>query len=832
MINLKVKLRICFITSIVLFSVNYISAQNLVKNPGFESESFIPYWAFWPIHESVYAIVDPINPFSGSYSAKLANNEVYIYQRISLQPNTTYTLKASIKSESGIPVFLGAKGFGSGSVTITFDHTAFKTDSLIFTTGENPDDDPNIYIWKTEAGDVWIDDVSLIANNAGQVPHEPGGLGAYYISPLGNDSNTGASPGNAWKSIEKINQIIFQPGDKILFEGGKTFFGTIRLNSFDSGNLNNYVQLGSYGVGRASINAGAGAGIVASECQFLSIKNLNFTGDGRKTGNTGNGVILSYCSNIVVDSIEVSGFQHSGVTVRATGENFRLSNIYAHENGYSGIYLFGNYKTSLSNIYIGHSIADNNPGDPTLLDNHSGSGIYAYMASEILIEYCNASNNGWDMPRKGNGPGGIWVAEVESAVIQHCISHDNKTSEGGLDGVGFDLDGGTTNSVIQYCLSYNNQGAGFAAFQYEGASEWKNNTIRFCISQNDAILTERGSISVWNGTNNLNTFQELYFNNNVVYNSNGPALAFWDHLNVNFNFYNNIFVSKQSSVYNGIDNENFQGNCWYSFNNSFYLNSEIDFAQWAQANNQEMVNGKLAGIYANPMFLNPGNLTLTDPTKLSEITNYYVEDGSPVINAGLDLKTLFNINPGMQDFSGYPLTQGMGFDMGAYEHQEKQELTFSPGWNTVSMRVMPADPNLLNIFQPLIDSGNLKKVMDENGNPIEDFGFLGWQNQIGNLNRAVGYKVSVTSSDTLKITGTGTNFPFEILLSQGWNIISWPSANEQDALVIFQPLIDNGNLIKVMDENGISIEDFGFLGWRNQIGNLKPGKGYKVNVPK
>lgn len=122
--------------------------------------------------------------------------------------------------------------------------------------------------------------------------------------------------------------------------------------------------------------------------------------------------------------------------------------------------------------------------------------------------------------------------------------------------------------------------------------------------------------------------------------------------------------------------------------------------------------------------------------------------------------------------------------------------------------------------------------MDENGNSLEDFGFLGgWQNNIGNLNNTKGYKVNVIQTDTVEVTGVEVNLPVELLLSPGWNIISWPAGNEQDGLSVFQPLIDDGFLVKVMDESGSSIEDFGFLGgWQNNIGMLKPGKGYKVNV--
>ena len=48
---------------------------------------------------------------------------------------------------------------------------------------------------------------------------------SYFISPNGNDSNNGTNPANAWRTIEKINQVFFSPGDQILFEGNGTWFG-------------------------------------------------------------------------------------------------------------------------------------------------------------------------------------------------------------------------------------------------------------------------------------------------------------------------------------------------------------------------------------------------------------------------------------------------------------------------------------------------------------------------------------------------------------------------------------------------------------------------------
>jgi hypothetical protein len=550
---------------------------------------------------------------------------------------------------------------------VVFTTTYYSTDSLVFTTGDEPGNNPEIYIWKgSGAGGAWMDNLKLIAETTGQLADEPGGAGVYYVRHTGNDSNTGTSPQDAWQSIEKINRVNFEPGDKVLFEGGQSFSGNIRLNQYDSGSSDNPVYFGSFGTGRAEIDAGSGSGLMATDCSYISIKNLNFKGDGRKTGNIGNGLVFSFCSDIKADSIDVSGFQHSGVTAKNVGRNYHFTFIHAHDNGFAGIFISGIDKNSLSDIYIGHCIADNNPGDPTVLDNHSGNGILVYQSKNIIIEYCKASNNGWDMPRTGNGPGGIWVAEVDNAIIQYCISHDNKTSVGGQDGLGFDLDGGITNSVIQYCLSYNNQGAGFGIFQYNGATEWRNNTIRYCISENDGNVSAGANILIWNGSRNKTEFQGLEFYNNVIYNSSRAALAFYDHYNLNFNFRNNIFVSKTSGVYNRINGENFQGNCWYTLNNNFYLDS-LNFIAWAQANNQEMLNGAVVGMYANPLLTNPGNSNLTDPLLLSSVDNYKTTTGSVVIDAGLDLYSLFNIEPGNQDYFGNNIKQGPAFDIGIYE---------------------------------------------------------------------------------------------------------------------------------------------------------------------
>jgi len=45
----------------------------------------------------------------------------------------------------------------------------------------------------------------------------------YFVSPSGNDTADGLSVKTTWKSIDKVNNSIFQPGDRVRFEGGQPF---------------------------------------------------------------------------------------------------------------------------------------------------------------------------------------------------------------------------------------------------------------------------------------------------------------------------------------------------------------------------------------------------------------------------------------------------------------------------------------------------------------------------------------------------------------------------------------------------------------------------------
>lgn len=211
----------------------------------------------------------------------------------------------------------------------------------------------------------------------------------YYVSPGGDDANPG-SRRKPWRSIQKINGTDFRPGDRILFEGGQTFAGTLELDGKDSGAQGSKVIVTSYGGGRATIDGGAGRAISVDGANHVAVRNLKLRGAGRKTGNTASGLALARARDVEADGIEVWGFRSSGVRIDGV-EDGRITRVHAHQNGFAGISSGG----ALSrNLYVAHCLAENNPGDPSVRRNHSGNGIVIGKAQEAVVEYCEARYNG------------------------------------------------------------------------------------------------------------------------------------------------------------------------------------------------------------------------------------------------------------------------------------------------------------------------------------------------------------------------------------------------------------------------------------------------------
>ena len=522
---------------------------------------------------------------------------------------------------------------------------------------------------------------SVLASKASRNNIDTNAL-CYYISTKGNDANDGLTPNTAWATVAKANQSILAPGCKILFEGGGIYYGTLQIGSNAGGDANNPVFISSYGTGRATIDSGDEDGIVIEESTGVIVVNINVAGSGRNVNIGKVGVKLIKSKHILVDHVEVWGFQLAGVIVWGGCEHVRITNIYAHDNGYCGICTGYRDTTRAINrfIYVGYCRTNNNLGISDRSKNfrdQSGSGINIQRVENGLVEFCEAAYNGGDSYHSGNnGPVGIWLAFCRHVTVQFCISHhnDSYTSDGG----GFDFDSGCKHCVIQFNYSYRNKGCGYLLCAYNSSETHRleNCVLRYCISENDSWHDDHvAGIFIWNGD-----VQSMNVYNNVIYNEDGRGCLRSRKSNPEMRFFNNIFILKGKGSFiqerENIEedlNLTIQNNCYWRLDDDGTLNTSPfagcdNLESFRKKFGHEMMDGKPVGIYANPLLKEPGvDSGLTDPTKLPEFLAYSIQDSSPCISKGLNLRKNFGMNTCEMDFFGNLLPGDGSCDIGLHQ---------------------------------------------------------------------------------------------------------------------------------------------------------------------
>ena len=523
----------------------------------------------------------------------------------------------------------------------------------------------------------------------------------YYVSPQGNDANSGQSPTKAWATLSKVNATTFKPGDCLLFEGGKTFRGTLTLDAKDSGTPTSPLLISSYGRGRATLTAGQETTLLATNCGGVVLKNLNVVGTGGDNENDGIVFSVNLASGaklklLVVDSVDVHGFSGNGILLSSEGrayagyEGVAITHVNACENGKAGIASVDaagptDTRYGFRYVYVAHCEANRNTG---------AGGIVLGGVENGLVEYCHASGN----CRGYSGGVGIWGYSIKNVVFQYCIADHTETTYG--DGEGFDLDGGSENCVIQYCYAYDNFGPGYMHCDYPGSRPNRNNIIQYCISQNDSrfdTYNASGFAFVTDGEG----IQDCHIVNNVVYQTPQPgykttglrALRIFGAGGTNIqltrcSFQNNVvYLNGPNMVFTvvgdlygtgqetpmGRDNIAYINNDYYATNPASVQWVQYDFTKpytsltaWRAGTGQETLNGKPVGFTLNPAFKNPGvGKPLTDPTQLAgTLTGYGLKPGSPMIDAGLPVASpLF----ARRDFFGDAVPQGRAIDLGIDE---------------------------------------------------------------------------------------------------------------------------------------------------------------------
>ncbi len=146
----------------------------------------------------------------------------------------------------------------------------------------------------------------------------------YYVSnQSGDDAHDGLTPATAWKSLEKLNQLVFNPGDEILLDAESIWNGQLKLKG--SGTVNKVIKLGKYNDNgqrhkRPVINGGG--------TKSVDVYYMLDTNPPEKRTASG-----------AVELVNEEYWEIDGLEVTNLGENWEI--------GRSGIMIMNNYADSL-----------------------------------------------------------------------------------------------------------------------------------------------------------------------------------------------------------------------------------------------------------------------------------------------------------------------------------------------------------------------------------------------------------------------------------------------------------------------------------------------------
>jgi len=501
----------------------------------------------------------------------------------------------------------------------------------------------------------------------------------YYVSQNGNDSNSGTGTSNsmAFRTISKgLNAAV--AGDTVFLLGGSAFTLTTPVTFPKSGSSGLPIILTSDSANPATITCTTTRCLSMTDKSFITVSNLKLVGvtpnansNGIEASSSGNGLTFR--------ELEIQGF-YRGVYMWRYGSgtgfsNFLIEGLAAHDCIDAGLMTWADVGGMFRNFVIRDSTFSHNLGDPSLVKN-TGSGLVIGQGADGLVERCVAHHNGGRGGGSSGGPVGLWCYDSARIVFQFCESYANKAQRingnvngSPMDGDGFDMDLGSQDCIIQYCYSHDNEGAGFL-FSDGGATggyTTRNNTVRYCVSENDGIV-HLGAIHFYQ----RQPLARAY--GNTVHTAR-VALGFClTSSTVGAMIKNNLFVGSgasnklvQLSANTDIGTSKFDmnNNLYYQTGGSYQLGQSTSFSGF-----QATYGVESFGLNVDPLFVGVGSVGVTGiPFEAALASRYALTAASPAINKGA------SIAGAQRDLAGAAVPQENIFDLGAFEYSAGQTTT-------------------------------------------------------------------------------------------------------------------------------------------------------------
>ena len=269
----------------------------------------------------------------------------------------------------------------------------------------------------------------------------------YYVAPTGNDANSGTSPAQAWRTIQRaVNQPV-APGDSVFVADG-TYVGWA-------------TSIGGSAIAPIRWIA-AGSNVVVDQPYPSGPGNSN---DNIRLMNANHNVIEGFQSiNAPRAGIAVRGLPNQpilGVTVRncsaRDNQTWGIFDAFAEGVRYEG--------NTCSGSLDEHGIYHSNSGDDAVIRNNTCFGNRA----------AGLHMNG-DLSQGGDGI-------ISRALVENNVIYGNGV--GGAGGINMD---GVQDSLIQNNLLFDNHASGIIGYRIDGGGASKNNVI----ANNTVIMANDG----------------------------------------------------------------------------------------------------------------------------------------------------------------------------------------------------------------------------------------------------------------------------------------------------------------------------------------------------
>ena len=502
----------------------------------------------------------------------------------------------------------------------------------------------------------------------------------YYISPKGNDNNTGLSIHDAWKTIEKVNQVHFQPGDTILFESGGIWYGN--LSPLGSGEQGKPITISSFGSGpMPTINIGkaAGTGIKLVDQSWWEIRGIEITSGAPPQLGVKREAISIMAKEGEVRGITIKDCYIHDIWGQLGGpaQSFmiyvgpanrrdrsainRVNNILVENNKIERCDKAGIVVIGRNNIIVRRNY----------LENLGGDGIIVGGAYRGLIEYnvvdrtclrigdpdVTGSEKWW--PHSA----AVWIIWCEETIMQFNEVYNTGRQPRNGDGFAYDFDLGCRRCILQYNFSADNHG--FLLIM----NDTYGNIARYNISQNDQthLIQMHGNVEDENLVHN-NVFYVDHSTVDIDLYMGMEEMKDEDKAKLGAIFKNNIFYATGQGRFRIVYT---YGEAWDRKFITKRLPSNLGgpifrrnlyFGPWLNGLPDDPKR-----LVADPMFVAPG----TGGRGLSTLDGYKLKPGSPCVDAGVSIEM-----DNRRDFYGNPINDG-AIDIGVYEQPRFEKINRS-----------------------------------------------------------------------------------------------------------------------------------------------------------